>query len=134
MYKWILSYMAYKVNLSIRIILLTTLRFLWIDNNVKALQLRILFNPSRKGKWLYIWQPPSSISIHLSAEALEIPPHIINPHYLSTAINRLAMINIYKTPKDKMYTFINAVTILSLMPRSILIKTQHQVLKRYFRY
>ena len=51
----------------------------------------------------------------ISSDALEIPSHIINPHYLSTAINRLAMINIYKTPKDKMYTFINVVTILSLM-------------------
>ncbi len=45
----------------------------------------------------------------------EIPLSIIDNNYLSMAINKLTTINQYKTPKDKLYTFMNVVNILSLM-------------------
>jgi hypothetical protein len=45
----------------------------------------------------------------------EIPLSIIDNNYLTMAINKLTTINQYKTPKDKLYTFMNVVNILSLM-------------------
>lgn len=51
----------------------------------------------------------------ITPKYLDIDDSVIDELYFSAAINKLAMINQYKSPKDKMLTFINVVSILSIM-------------------
>ena len=51
----------------------------------------------------------------ITPKFLDIDENVIDDLYFSAAINKLSMINQYKSPKDKMLTFINVVSILSIM-------------------
>ena len=51
----------------------------------------------------------------ITPKLLDIKDEVINELYLSIAINKLSTINKYKSPKDKLITFMNSVNILSVM-------------------
>ena len=51
----------------------------------------------------------------ITPEHLEIKNKILNDVYLNTAINKLSTINLNKTPKEKILTFINTIKIIAMM-------------------
>ena len=51
----------------------------------------------------------------ITPDHLEIKNKILNDVYLNTAINKLSTINLNKTPKEKILTFINTIKIIATM-------------------
>ena len=51
----------------------------------------------------------------ITPDLFEIPSSVLDNNYLSMAINKLSIINQCKSPKEKLYTFMNVVNILSIM-------------------